>query len=196
MDEEEVATLPIADASSESVEPERSSSDENASRKSPEQLLPATLDQEDIRLSAEEAKLVDAEEEGHLQSHQDMEFQEEEGRGHQEGGDDACAGETESPQEPKSKGTRRVSDLVFKYIHNVSPDPSPIRHSISATNFNPEVLPKIGNIRARFEETSKAADGQGLLFGEAFRQKQRFHQLADREQKIAAQINLRGYDCL
>lgn len=116
---------------------------------------------------------------------------------------------------------KRVSSLVSKYMDNVSkeplpgdalrlepsssrsidcsPNPSSITPSSSmALNVDVKDLPKIGDIRAKFEDSSKSSHSHELLFGEAFRQKQRFSLLAEKERKKEAKTKMHGasYDAV
>jgi hypothetical protein len=52
----------------------------------------------------------------------------------------------------------------------------------------------IAAIRAKFDETAKKSVDVGFEFGEAFRQKQRFSQLSDKERAREAVIAMRGFD--
>jgi hypothetical protein len=52
----------------------------------------------------------------------------------------------------------------------------------------------IAAIRAKFDETAKKSPAAGFEFGEAFRQKQRFSQLSDKEHAREAVIAMRGFD--
>lgn len=116
--------------------------------------------------------------------------------------------------------SKRVSPLVSQYMDNItkellpgdavklesssrsihySPNPSPISTSSPRTlDIEVKDLPKIGEIRAKFEDSSKSSLSNELLFGEAFRQKQRFSLLADKERKKEARMKMHGasYDAL
>lgn len=72
-----------------------------------------------------------------------------------------------------------------------SPKPSPVTPRVS---IELQDLPKIDDIRAKFEGSAKSSQPHVFEFGEAFRQKQRFSLLADREKKKEAQMKLHGYD--
>ncbi len=108
--------------------------------------------------------------------------------------------------------SKRVSNLVSKYMDNVTKDPLPgdsikLESSSKSLSFSPtpspvtpkptvnlQDLPKIEDIRAKFEDSAKSSHSNVFEFGEAFRQKQRFSLLADKEKKKEAQMKLHGYD--
>jgi hypothetical protein len=52
----------------------------------------------------------------------------------------------------------------------------------------------IAAIRAKLDETAKKSPAAGFEFGEAFRQKQRFSQLSDKERAREAVTAIRGFD--
>lgn len=143
-------------------------------------------EQETLRLADQEREQTRAEMEAHWKAEHQQDSAESAGRV-LEGG----VSEKEQQEETEAGSSAGVSDIVSMYIQNASPNPSPVNRQAEL-----ESLATVGIIRARFEESSKAANGKNLLFGEAFRQKLRLHQLSDREQKEAAQKYLRGYNDL
>jgi hypothetical protein len=95
----------------------------------------------------------------------------------------------------RSNSSPNYTKLTF------TPKPSPMntRQINSQTMSLPEVddtiLPDIGSIRAKFEQTARrSSDSTGFEFGEAFRQRQRFSLLVEKENKKDAKSSMRGFD--
>lgn len=111
---------------------------------------------------------------------------------------------------------RRVSGLMSKYLDKVtkeplpgdsiklesvtksipiSPLPSPVKpSSTKSIQLDKKDMAKIGSIRQKFETSAKKSKSNVFEFGEAFRQKQRFSLLAERERKKEAIVNIHGFD--
>lgn len=116
--------------------------------------------------------------------------------------------------------TRRVSGRVSKYLETVTKEPlpgdavklvstpsptytKPIRtpdafsspktiRSMSVPNIDSNK--NVGSIRARFEKSSQTSASPVFEFGEAFRQKQRFSNLCEKEKESEAKTVMRGFD--
>jgi hypothetical protein len=84
----------------------------------------------------------------------------------------------------------------LKFVPKPSPMNSrPIHSQIMALpEVDTTILPDIGSVRAKFEQTARSSDSSGFEFGEAFRQKQRFSLLVGKEKEKEARVSMRGFD--
>jgi hypothetical protein len=101
---------------------------------------------------------------------------------------EALPGDSIKLQTPKSPHSRKLS-------FSPSPAVTPINsRSLSLTNVDTNLLPDYGSIRAKFEDTANSSESNVFEFGEAFRQKQRFSQLIEKEKTKEAFTGMRGFN--